>query len=68
MRVCPNFQKGPKTFLKKSFFFTWTLDGMADVALEVLEDVTRDLTPSEDVQENNFNDADGNSVEHVVML
>jgi hypothetical protein len=41
---------------------------MADVALEVLEDVTRDLTPSEDVQENNFNDADGNSVEHVVML
>ena len=59
-------KKVQKSFLKKVFFFTGTLHGMADVALEVLEDVTRDLTPS--VQENNFNDADGNSVEHVVML
>jgi len=38
---------------------------MADVALEVLEDVTRDLTPS--VQENNFNDADGSDVVNDVL-
>jgi hypothetical protein len=36
---------------------------------DVIGDVTLDLSPSEGVQENNVNDADGNSVyEHIIVM
>jgi hypothetical protein len=42
---------------------------MMDVTLDVIGDVTLDLSPSEGVQENNVNDADGNSVyEHIIVM
>ena len=50
------------------FFLVFFFSEMMEVG-DVIGDVTLDLSPSEGVQENNVNDADGNSVyEHIIVM